>query len=159
MMEGESLSRIMHTGLMALHLGSPMARAAIAMMDFKNKCLEVRYIAGEDTDRWRQDGRIELERLRKGDLLHELLRTQECVWYQAEKSDTPLGILKNTRNNSDAMLGVLKIDKRVIAVIYADDAGTPMSQRQFEEFQLVINQLNLILRFFADESHRSAPHP
>lgn len=157
MLDGECLSRIMHAGLMALHLGSPMARVAIAMMDHKSKSLDVRYIAGTDTDRWRLEGNIELARLRKGDLLHELLRTQECIWYQPEKSQLTLGILKNTHNKSDAMLGALKLDKRIIAVIYADDGGIPMSQRQFEEFQLVINQLNLILRFFADQASRSAP--
>ena len=44
------------------------------------------------------------------------------------------------------MLAPLKIDKRLIAILYADGADHKLAARQFEDFQLIANQLNLILK-------------
>jgi HD-like signal output (HDOD) protein len=145
MLEGESLSRLMQCAILALHEGSGIARVAIAMMDYKNKCLEFRYVAGEGTSKWPQHGRIELERLHKGELLHEFLRSQHTQWHQPADIDTPIGNLKLLGNDSDCMIGALKTNKRIVAVVYADAAGGLMNARQFEDFRLIVNQLNMIL--------------
>ena len=152
-LEGESLSHLMQCAAQALHEGSGMARVTIAMMDFKSKCLEVRYVAGDGTGNWRQLGRIELERLHKGELLHEFLRTQQTLWHQPAITDRPMGALRNLTDNGDCMLGALKVNKRTVAIIYADAAGKSLSARQYEEFQLVVNQLNMILLISANNSH------
>ena len=145
MLEGESFSRIMQCAVVALNEGSGIARATIAMMDYKSKCLEVRYVAGSGTGDWRQQGRVELERLHNGELLHEFLRTQQTQWYQAAVSNVPRGTLTNLTEKGDCMIGALKSNKRIVAVVYADAAGTAISPRQFEEFQLIVNQLNMML--------------
>lgn len=145
MLEGESLSRIMQSAALALHEGSGIARVTIAMMDYKSKCLEVRYVAGDGTENWRQSGRIELERLHKGELLHEFLCTQQTLWHQSATSAVPLGALKVLESDGDCMLGALKINKRLVAIMYADALKQTMSARQFEEFQLIVNQLNMML--------------
>lgn len=152
MLEGESLSRIMQCAVLALNEGSGIARVTIAMMDYKSKCLEVRYVAGSGTGDWRQQNRIELERLHKGELLHEFLRTQQTRWHQAAQSDTSRGALKNLTDSGDCMIGALKANKRIVAVVYADAAGKVMNPRQFEEFQLIVNQLNMMLLISASNS-------
>ena len=149
MIDGESMSAVMQCAVLALHEGAGMQRAAIAMMDYDSKCLDVRYIAGKGTNHWREDGRIELERLHKGELLHEFLRAQHPLWHESDKDATPPGILRKITEGGDCMLGGLKLDKRIVAVVYADAAGKAMTERQFEEFQLVVNQLNLMLRINA----------
>jgi hypothetical protein len=44
------------------------------------------------------------------------------------------------------MLAPLKIDKRLVAILYADGDGAALEARQFEDFKLIVNQLNLILK-------------
>jgi hypothetical protein len=46
----------------------------------------------------------------------------------------------------DMMLAPLKVDKRLVAILYADGAEHRLTPRQFEDFQLIANQLNLILK-------------
>lgn len=152
---GESLSRVMQSAVQALTEGAGIARATIAMMDFKSKCLEVRYVAGIDTGNWRQLGRIELERLHKGELLHEFLRTQQTFWHQPATCSRAMGALSVLSESGDCMLGALKANKRIVAVIYADAAGKLLNARQYEEFQLIVNQLNMILLISAN--HPSEP--
>lgn len=146
MMEGENISTIMQSAVIALHEGSGIPRATIAMMDYESKSLDVRYIAGKGTSDWRQKGRIELEQLHKGELLHTFLRSPQALWHQAASSDTPIGALKMMLKEGDCMLGTLKVAKRILAIVYADGAGKALTPRHFEEFQLIVNQLNLILR-------------
>lgn len=156
MTNGESLSTIMQTAVLALNESVGAARASIAMMDYDNKCLEVRYIAGKGTNDWRMDGKIDLERLHNGELLHDFLRKQLTMWYQPSKSNLPIGILRITGEEGDRMLGALKINKRIIAVIYADAAGELLIEQQFEEFQLVVNQLNMMLMVSAMGNAKTA---
>ena len=49
------------------------------------------------------------------------------------------------------MLAPLKIDKRLVAILYADGVERKLTARQFEDFQLIANQLNLILRVNASQ--------
>jgi len=57
-----------------------------------------------------------------------------------------LGVLGQIVTCGDLMLAPIKIDKRLLAFVYADAVGQRLSHRQFEEFQLVSNQLNFMLK-------------
>ncbi len=149
-LEGGDLSKVMQFSTAALHEGSGIKRVAIAMLDYKSKCIDVRYIAGKDTYVWRQKVRIELDNLHKGELLHDFLRAQVPMWYQPSHGTKPLGALAPLGHNGDIMMAALKKDNRLIGILYADNAGELLSSRQFEDFQLVANQLNLILKINAN---------
>lgn len=155
MFEEGDLSQIMQCAVAALHEGSGMARVTIAMLDYKAKCMDIRYISGKGTSVWRQQVRIELDKLAKGELLHDFLRVQQAVWYQPTQGVKPMGALAALTTQGDLMLAPLKIDKRLIAIVYADNAGGPLSSRQFEDFQLIANQLNLFLRVSTVQSKAS----
>lgn len=146
MFESGDISKIMQLSVLALFEGSGMSRVTISMLDYKAKSLDIRYVAGQDTHLWRQTVRIELDKLHKGELLHEFLREQQAIWYQPALGLKPLGALNARTNTGDLMLAPLKVDKRLVAILYADGIEHSLSARQFEDFQLIANQLNLILK-------------
>ena len=78
--------------------------------------------------------------------MHEFLRVQQAVWYQPLEGLKPLGALGVLTTKGDLMLAPLKIDKRLVAILYSDGAEKKLTPRQFEDFQLISNQLNLILK-------------
>lgn len=149
MFDGGDISKIMQCAVAALHEGSGVARAAIAMLDYGTKCLDVRYIAGKGTNVWRQQVRIELDKLKKDELLHEFLRVQQCIWYQPAQQLKPMGVLSCLAVTGDLMMSPLKIDKRIVAILYVDHNGLTLTSRQYEEFQLISNQLNMVLKMNA----------
>ena len=153
MFEGGDISKIMQLSVAALHEGSGVPRVTISMLDYKAKSLDIRYVAGKGTSLWRQTVRIELDKLHKGELLHEFLRLQQAVWYQPSQGPKPLGALEPLAPKGDLMLAPLKVDKRLIAILYADGAEHKLAARQFEDFQLIANQLNLILKVNANQPH------
>ena len=153
MFEGVDISKIMQLSVAALHEGSGVPRVTISMLDYKAKSLDIRYVAGKGTSLWRQTVRIELDKLHKGELLHEFLRLQQAVWYQPSQGLKPLGALEPLAPKGDLMLAPLKVDKRLIAILYADGAEHKLAARQFEDFQLIANQLNLILKVNANQPH------
>lgn len=146
MFEGGDISKIMQLSVTALFEGSGIPRVTISMLDYKAKSLDIRYVAGKGTSVWRQTVRIELDKLHKGELLHEFLRVQQPVWYQPLEGVKPLGALGVLTTKGDLMLAPLKIDKRLVAILYTDGAEQKLTARQFEDFQLIANQLNLILK-------------
>lgn len=146
MFEDGDLSKIMQYSVSALHEGSGIARVTIAMLDYKSKCMDVRYISGKGTTVWREQVSIELDKLHKGEVLHDFLRAQQPTWYQPAQGIKMMGALGALTTKGDIMLAPLKVDKRLLAVLYADNAGGALSPRQFEDFQLITNQLNLFLR-------------
>jgi HD-like signal output (HDOD) protein len=146
MFDGGDISKIMQLSVTALFEGSGIPRVTISMLDYKAKSLDIRYVAGKGTSVWRQTVRIELDKLHKGELLHEFLRVQQAVWYQPSEGLKPLGALAVLTAKGDLMLAPLKVDKRLVAILYADGAEHKLAPRQFEDFQLIANQLNLILK-------------
>lgn len=146
MLDGDDISKITQLSVGALYEGADIPRTIIALVDYKNKSLDIRYVAGKGTHAWRQDVKINLEHLRKGELLHELLLTQKNIWYQSEISEKEIGVLRVFNVSGDIFLAPLLLNKRVVALIYADAVDQPLTPRQFEEFQLIANQLNLMMR-------------
>lgn len=146
MFDDGDISRVMQCAVAALHEGSGIPRACISMLDYKAKSLDFRYVSGKGTSVWRQTIRIELDKLHKGELLHEFLRVQQPIWYQPKHGVKPLGALSALTTTGDLMLAPLKVDKRLVAIIYTDAAGDALSPTQFDDFKLIVNQLNLMLR-------------
>ena len=153
MFDGGDISKIMQLSVVALFEGSGIPRVTISMLDYKAKSLDIRYVAGKGTNLWRQTVHIELDKLHKGELLHEFLRVQQAVWYQPSTGIKLLGALGVLAAKGDVMLAPLKIDKRLVAILYADGIEHKLMPRQFEDFQLIANQLNLILRVNANPAH------
>lgn len=146
MASGEDISKITQVSLNALHNGADVSRLAIALVDYKTKSLDIRYVAGKGTHIWRQQIHINLEALHKGELLHDFLVRQKPMWYQPDTYKQDLGVLEIFNVQSDLFLAPLFLNKRLVALMYADNAGTRFTPRQFEEFQLIANQLNLMMR-------------
>lgn len=149
MLEGSDLPKVTQLSLAALHEGADIARLAILIVDHKNKVLDVRYVAGKGTHLWRQQIKISLERLHKGELLHELLRTQQPFHYSVEAGQADVGALQAMAAKGDIFIAPLQLNKRLMAIAYADNESGKLSARQFEEFQLIANQLNLMMRLSA----------
>ena len=149
MLAGADLPKITQLSLAALHEGAQIARIAILVVDHKNKMLDARYVAGSGTHLWRQNVKINLERLHKGELLHEFLRNQQPFWYQPSVAVKDLGALQALGASGAIFLAPLLLNKRLMALAYADAESGALSARQFEEFQLIVNQLNLMMRLSA----------
>ncbi len=146
-MNGDGIAKVMQVGITALHQGSSIERVCIAMIDYRYKCAEFRYTAGKETQVWPQTIRIELDKLSKDELLHEFLQLQEFMWFKVDhKNKESLGVLSKLIDKGDLMLAPLKLDKRMLAFIYADAAEQHLTHRQFEEFQIISHQLNLMLK-------------
>lgn len=147
MMREEELSKILQLGLQALYRGSGLPRVAISLIAVREKRLEPVYVAGEDARRWRKALTVDLNRLRKGESLHDFLRRQEPVWYQHNDKSAATGVLAGMSGEGDCVLAPQQSQDRLLGVLYADANGGRISARQYEECQLVANQLNMFLRF------------
>jgi hypothetical protein len=152
MLAGDELPKVTQLSLAALHEGADIARLAILNVDHKNKMLDVRYVAGKGTHLWRQQIKISLEKLHKGELLHELLRTQQPFHYREEGERKDVGALQAMAAKGDIFVAALHLNKRLMAIAYADAEMGKLSARQFEEFQLIVNQLNLMMRLSAAQN-------
>lgn len=151
MLAGDDLPKVTQLSLAALHEGADIPRLAILIVDHKSKMLDVRYVAGKGTHLWRQKIKISLEKLHKGELLHELLRTQQPFHYRADGERNDVGALVAMAARGDIFLAPLHLNKRLMAIAYADAESGKLSARQFEEFQLIANQLNLMMRLSATQ--------
>ncbi len=149
MLMGEDISKITQVSINALCEGAGMARVVIALVDYTSKSLDVRYTAGRGTHLWLQLPPIKLDNLRKGELLHDFLRSQQPLWHQPQLLAKETGALKVFAATGDIMLAPLFLNKRLVAILYADGLAARFNQRQFEEFQLIANQLNLMMRINA----------
>jgi hypothetical protein len=149
-MNGEGVAKVMQAGINALHTGAAIDRVCVVMIDYRYKSAEFRYTAGKETHVWPQTIRFELDKLGKDELLYEFLQSPEFIWFKADnKNKESLGVLGKLLHKGDLMLAPLKLDKRILAFVYADAAEKHLTHRQFEEFQIISNQLNLMLRINA----------
>ena len=149
MLDGENISVVAQSALVCLLEASHIPRTAIAVMDYKTKILDVRYVAGKGTHFWRKEVRIGLDQLRKDELLYDFLRVQQPLRYQREFGIKDIGKLEVFGAEGDIFLAPLHHNKRLIAVIYADAIDDKLTSRQYEEFQLIANQINLMMRINA----------
>lgn len=145
MLANDNMSEIAQSALFTLYEASNIPRSCICVIDYKTKTLDVRYVAGKGTHLWRQQIKITLDHLHKGELLHDLLLNQKPLWHKC-KDLKDLGQLKVFDAKGDIFLAPLQHNKRLIAIIFADAVTGKLSAKQFEEFQLIANQLNLLMR-------------
>jgi HD-like signal output (HDOD) protein len=152
LLAGEEASKITQLAVAALHKGVGAARAALAPVDYKTKTLDIRYVAGKSTHLWRQQIKINLGNLHKGELLHEFLCAQQPLWYQPNCRPKTLGALEVLVVKGDIFLAPILLNKRLVALLYADAEGGQFCPRQFEEFQILANLLNLMMKMNAVSS-------
>jgi HD-like signal output (HDOD) protein len=145
MLASENISEITQSALLVLYEASKIPRSCISIIDYKTKTLDVRYVAGKGTHIWRQQIKITLDHLHKGELLHDLLLNQKPLWHKS-KHIKDKGQLEVFGAKGDIFLAPLQHNKRLLAIIYADAADGQFNTKQFEEFQLIANQLNLLMR-------------
>jgi len=149
MLDGENISVVAQSALVCLLEASKIPRTAIAVIDYKTKILDVRYVAGKGAHHWRKEVRIGLDQLRKDELLYNFLRLQQPLRYQPAFGEKDIGKLEVFGGRGDIFLAPLNHNKRLLAIIYADAIDETLSSRQYEEFQLVANQINLMMRINA----------
>lgn len=149
MLINDDISEITQAALIALYEGSKISRCGILIIDYKSKAMDVRYVAGKGTHAWRQEIKITLDHLHKGELLHDILLNQKPLWYKAKQFIKEIGQLKLFGAKGDIFLAPLQHNKRLMAMIYADNSEGNLNAKQFEEFQLIANQLNLLMRLNA----------
>lgn len=147
-LSSDNISEITQTALSALTEGSQISRVAIFLIDYKTKTLDARYVSGKGTHLWRQHIKITLDQLHKGELLHDLLLHQKAIWHK-HKVLKDIGKLELLGAKGDMFLAPLQHNKKLLAIIYADAFDSSFSAKQFEEFQLIANQLNLLMRLNA----------
>lgn len=148
MLSGKSIPETTQAALLTLYEGSQIPRCCICVIDYKTKTLDVRYVAGKGTHIWRQQIKISLDQLHKGELLHDILLNQKPLWHKS-KYIKDIGQLQLFEAKGDIFLAPLQHNKRLLAIIYADAVDGHFKARQFEEFQLIANQLILLMRLNA----------
>lgn len=148
MMEGFDAADIMQLAVQAVYRGAGVPRVCINLMSMKEKRLEPAYVAGEDANEWREDMKLDLNRLKKQESLHDFLRHQEPSWFSREQDREASGVLAKLARKGDCLLAPIRARDRFVGLFYADAAGGALTERQFEEFQLAANQLNMYLSFY-----------
>jgi hypothetical protein len=149
MLNGENISVVAQSALMCLLEASRIPRTAILFIDYRTKILDVRYVAGAGTHLWRTDVRMGLDQLRKDELIYDFLRVQKPVRYQPEYGEKDLGKLELLGATGDIFMAPLHHNNKIRAIVYADAIDEKLSARQYEEFQLIVNQINLMIRLNA----------
>lgn len=151
-LDGESLSRLLQLCVQTLNIGSGFKRVAVSLLSVQVKTLEPAIVYGEAASAWRDELKLDLSRLRQGEALHEFLRVQQVDWFRANAGQAANGVLAELASGGDVMLAPMRTRERLLGVIYADAMGGALNPRQFEEFQLVANQINLYLQFHSTAS-------
>lgn len=89
--------------------------------------------------------KLDLSTLQQDESLTLFLKAPEPRWYR-RKTPTD-GVMRRLLGPVDGMMVPVQSPERLVGVIYADNDGASLTERQFEELQLVANQINLYLQF------------
>ena len=144
---GDSLSRLLHATVICLQEGAGLPRVALLLMDYQSKSFVPSYVAGRDTQLWRNQAAIALEQLRKDEVMYGLLRQDQMCWHKKQHQGAELGALEQfLPYDGDCFVASVRIEKRLFALLYADAAGKPLDERQQTEFELITQLLTLMLQ-------------
>ncbi|HET8905223.1 MAG TPA: HDOD domain-containing protein [Saccharospirillum sp.] len=144
-MDVEPLPRLLQLAVHALHRGAGFDRVALWLSSARDNRLEPVIVAGDDVARWRDVLKLDLNTLQPEETLTVFLKAPEPRWF-TRKTPTD-GVMRRLLGSVDGMMVPLDSPERLVGVIYADNDGGTLSERQFEELQLVANQINLYLQF------------
>jgi HD-like signal output (HDOD) protein len=143
----DSMSRLLHATVICLQEGVGLPRVALLLMDYHSKSFVPSYVAGRDTQLWRNQAAISLEQLRKGEVLYELLRQDQMGWHKKQQYAPELGALSQfLPYDGDCFVASVRVDKRLFGLLYADAAGKTLDDRQQTEFELTAQLLTLMLQ-------------
>lgn len=144
-MDVEPLPRLLQLAVHALHRGAGFGRVALWLSSARDHRLEPVIVAGDDVARWRDVLKLDLSTLQQDESLTLFLKAPEPRWYR-RKTPTD-GVMRRLLGPVDGMMVPVQSPERLVGVIYADNDGASLTERQFEELQLVANQINLYLQF------------
>ncbi|WP_051208100.1 HDOD domain-containing protein [Saccharospirillum impatiens] len=144
-MDVEPLPRLLQLAVHALHRGAGFGRVALWLSSARDHRLEPVIVAGDDVARWREVLKLDLSTLHQEETLAVFLKAPEPRWY-TRKAPTD-GVMRRLLGTVDGMMVPVQSPDRLVGVIYADNDGDALTERQFEELQLVANQINLYLQF------------
>lgn len=143
----DSLSRLLHATVICLQEGVGLPRVALLLMDYQSKSFAPSYVAGRDTQLWRNQAAISLEQLHKGEVLYDLLRQDQMCWHKKQQCAPALGALQQfLPYDGDCFVASVRVDKRLFGLLYADAAGKSLDERQQTEFELTAQLLTLLLQ-------------
>ncbi len=143
----DSLSRLLHATVICLQEGVGLPRVALLLMDYQSKSFVPSYVAGRDTQLWRNQAAISLEQLHKGEVLYELLRQDQMCWHQKQQYAPEIGALSQfLPYDGDCFVASVRVDKRLFGLLYADAAGKALDERQQTEFELTAQLLTVLLQ-------------
>lgn len=142
----DSLSRLLHATVICLQEGVGLPRVALLLMDYQSKSFVPSYVAGRDTQLWRNQAAIALEQLRKGEVLYDLLRSEQMLWHK-KLNGADIGALQQfLPYDGDCFVAPVRLERRLFGLLYADAAGKPLTERQQIEFELTAQLLTLIVQ-------------
>lgn len=144
-MEGEPMPTLLQLAVRSLNRGSGFSRVTIWLNSARERRLEPVIVACEDAEKWRPLLKINLDKMTPDESLAIVVRNPKPVRFSAQKPAN--GVLKSLMVGSEGMLVPLRSAERLVGLIYADDGANALSDRQFEEAQLVANQVNMYLKF------------
>jgi HD-like signal output (HDOD) protein len=143
---GDSLSRLLHATVICLQEGVGLPRVALLLMDYQSKSFVPSYVAGRDTQLWRNQAAIALDQLRKGEVLYDLLRSEQMLWHK-KLSGADIGALQQfLPYDGDCFVAPVRLERRLFGLLYADAAGKPLTDRQQTEFELTAQLLTLMVQ-------------
>lgn len=144
-MDVEPLPILLQLAVHALHRGAGFGRVALWLNSAREHRLEPVIVAGDDVARWRDVLKLDLGTLHQEESLSLFLKAPGPRWY-TRKTPTD-GIMRRLLGPVEGMLVPVQSPERLVGVIYVDNDGGSLTERQFEELQLVANQINLYLQF------------
>jgi HD-like signal output (HDOD) protein len=143
--EGEPLPKLLQLAVHSLNRGAGFKRVALWLNSARDQKLEPVIVAGDDVSQWRDSLKLDSKSLNSGESLAAFLQDPEPRWFTRQSPSD--GVMKRLLGPVDGMLVGLESPERLVGVIYADTNGGALNERQFEELQLVANQINMYLQF------------
>lgn len=144
--ERRELSAFFQQAMLVLHEGAEFSRCGWLTLDYQARRLQVSYLAGRGTDQWRQQISLPLEGLSRQEMLYQLLREPVVLRHQADQASTQLGCFQQMLpEGGDCMAAGIRIDKRLFGILYADLAGKPSTDMQWQTFQMIVQMFPVLL--------------
>jgi HD-like signal output (HDOD) protein len=144
-MEGEPLPKLLQLGVHSLNRGAGFKRVVLWLNSARDQRLEPVIVTGDNVSEWRDSLKLDSKALNPGESLAIFLHDPEPRWFTRDSPSD--GVMERLLGSVDGMLVGLASPARLVGVIYADTNGGVLTERQFEELQLVANQISLYLQF------------
>ncbi|BFM15294.1 hypothetical protein R50073_14770 [Maricurvus nonylphenolicus] len=141
--ENASLHRVFQLITDAIHYAVGFGRVIVVMHDQDKHNFEVRYCLGDSLERLRVKGKIPIK-TQQDDILSRVIKERSCELIKRQSSSEDRGRLRVFSPEDDCCCGPIEIEDELVGVIYADNRDQPISDENYQAFQLFVEQLNMI---------------